>query len=58
MRPLYPNWHEDIGSNPMRCGFESHLGHAVPASEFHTRVIFKPETIIPDIDLETSGSEN
>lgn len=27
------------------------------ADEYSYRVVFKPETIIPDIDLETSGAE-
>lgn len=27
---------------------------AIDVSEYHYRVIFKPETIVPDIDLETS----
>jgi len=29
----------------------------VQADVYHYRVIFKPESIIPDIDLETSGGE-
>lgn len=29
----------------------------VDASEYNYRVIFKPETIIPNIDVETSGGE-
>ena len=29
----------------------------VEAGIYHYRVIFKPEAIIPDIDLETSGGE-
>ena len=28
---------------------------AVDVSEYRTRVIIKPETVIPDLDLETSG---
>lgn len=30
---------------------------AAQADVYHYRVIFKPETIIPDIDLETSGGQ-
>ncbi|MCB1719651.1 MAG: hypothetical protein KDK05_31325, partial [Candidatus Competibacteraceae bacterium] len=30
---------------------------AVSVDAYHYRVIFKPETIIPDIDFETSGGE-
>ena len=30
---------------------------AAQVDAFHYRVIFRPETIIPDIDLETSGGE-
>lgn len=28
---------------------------AMDVSEYHTRIIIKPETIVPDFDLETSG---
>lgn len=28
---------------------------AVDVDEYHYRVIFRPETIVPDIDMETSG---
>lgn len=31
---------------------------AVDADEYHHRVIFRPETIVPDIDIQTSGSDN
>lgn len=27
-------------------------------SEYHYRVIFRPETIVPNIDIDTSGSES
>jgi hypothetical protein len=30
---------------------------AVDVSEYHYRVIFKPQTIIPDIDVETSPTD-
>jgi len=30
---------------------------AASVDVYHYRVIFKPETIVPDIDLETSGGE-
>ena len=29
----------------------------IPVGTYHYRVIFKPQTIIPDIDLRTSGKE-
>lgn len=28
---------------------------AVDVDEYHYRVLFRPETIVPDIDMETSG---
>lgn len=28
----------------------------IDVDEFHHRIIFRPETIVPDIDLETSGN--
>lgn len=30
---------------------------AEKVDDFHYRVIFKPETVIPDIDIETSGGQ-
>ena len=30
----------------------------VDANEFRTRVIFRPETILPDVDLKTSSNDN
>ena len=30
----------------------------VDVDEYHYRVIFKPEVIVPDVDLETSGDDN
>jgi len=30
----------------------------VDVNEFRTRVVFRPETIIPDIDLKTSSNDN
>lgn len=36
--------------------FVQQLGTA-DVDEYHYRVIFKPEAIVPDIDLETSGDE-
>lgn len=29
----------------------------IDASEYHTRIIIKPQTIIPDFDLQTSGGK-
>jgi hypothetical protein len=29
----------------------------VDASEYYYRVIFKPETVIPDIDVETTATD-
>ena len=30
----------------------------VDANEFRTRVVFRPETILPDVDLKTSSNDN
>ena len=30
----------------------------VDANEFRTRVVFRPETILPDVDLKTSANDN
>jgi|TARA_B110000914_G_scaffold42317_1_gene35643 hypothetical protein len=30
----------------------------VAANEFRTRVVFRPQTILPDIDLKTSSNDN
>ena len=30
----------------------------VDANEFRTRVIFRPETILPDVDLKSSSNDN
>ena len=30
---------------------------AVPVDVYHHKVIFRPESILPDVDIETSGSE-
>lgn len=36
--------------------FAEQIG-SVDVSVFHTRITWKPQTIIPDVDLRTSGSE-
>lgn len=36
---------------------EEGVVHAAAVDAYHYRIVYRPETLIPDIDLRTSGQE-
>lgn len=44
--------HTGVGDNGMWSSFQM---DPVKVDVYHTRLIVKPETVLPDVDLETSG---